>query len=148
MTLTEFLLARIAEDESTARTASASPWKWTSRDDNAYGMPNVSWTLQAADRDVTELDAADPYALRLDVEPGDRNHIARHDPARVLAECAAKRRVVQWGGMALASSDATSDDGSPAAERVHGYGTAYEAVLSLLAVPYDSHPDYDEAWRP
>jgi hypothetical protein len=63
-TLTEFLLARIAEDEAVARALSYSP-RWIM----AHDMP--------------------------DAFPGVVEQIMRWDPARVLAECAAKRRIVE-----------------------------------------------------
>ena len=59
LTLTEFLLARIAEDEAEARKAGPM-WR------NEWSAEDVDVTL----------------------------HIERHDPARVLAECEAKRRIV------------------------------------------------------
>jgi hypothetical protein len=67
-TLTEFLLARIAEDESDAhRAAGGGGYGWDAEPLNHHRAPNSA------------IDA----------------HIARHDPARVLAECAAKRRIVE-----------------------------------------------------
>lgn len=59
--------------------------------------------------------------------PGEHlEHIARHDPARVLAECEAKRRIM------------TMD--------FERYGEQVE-LLYMLALPYAGHPDYEEAWR-
>jgi hypothetical protein len=50
--------------------------------------------------------------------------IARWDPARVLAECAAKRRIVEmYAGQ---------------------HGQPY--VLHFLALPYADHPDYRQEW--
>ena len=89
MTITEFLLARIAEDEVVAKRAAGSTahrpgeWSWTGGGDvvGAVGRPVVyedgPWTS------VVECDGATGV------------HIARHDPARVLAECEAKRRIVE-----------------------------------------------------
>ncbi len=58
-------------------------------------------------------------------------HIARWDPARVLAECEAKRRIIEqvrdvkWGGFAVR-----------------------DTILELLALPYADHPDYRAWWAP
>lgn len=86
--MTEFLLARIAEDEAVARRAERGredhPWVVTGMD-NAVGVD--------------------------------------YNPARVLAECEAKRWLV-W----------TYSD--------------YPNMLSILAAIYSDHPDYDEAWKP
>jgi hypothetical protein len=66
MDLAEFPLARIAEDERAAQAA-------RDRDSRAYDW---AWLL-------------DKGFIRVDT-----THIARHDPAHVLAECEAKRRIV------------------------------------------------------
>lgn len=60
-------------------------------------------------------------------------HVLRHDPARVLAEVEAKRRIVD-----LCDTETPETGGLPLAIR----------TLRLLALPYADHPDYDEAWRP
>ena len=92
MTLTEFLLARIAEDERHARK-------------------------------LAETDQRPVLALAVTV-----NH-----PQRILAECEAKRRIVEW---------ATDGDHS----RVLPFDERF--VLATLALPYADHPDYDEGWKP
>ncbi len=58
------------------------------------------------------------------------------DPARVLAECEAKRRIVK----AMVDHDGYA----------YGEPSYYDVplVLELLALPYASHPDYREEWRP
>lgn len=72
-----------------------------------------------------------------------RAHIARHDPARVLAEVEAKRRIIDLHGAEPHECVAWDGDlGLPC--------TCYEVdcpTLLLLALLYASHPDYDEAWR-
>ena len=78
MTLTEFLLARIAEDEAAARRV----------------------------------------AVVGSCEPGYR-------PARVLAECEAKRRIVKTAEGGLTSSS---------------------AAVQFLAAVYSDHPDYRAEW--
>jgi hypothetical protein len=118
--LTDFLLARIAEDEASAREASPGPWDCDEIDDVWREDPDGQAHLVA--RRVTEGDAA---------------HIARHDPARVLAECEAKRRIVgehreQAGGGCCVCSR-------------HEYPCP---TLRYLALPYADHPDYREEWKP
>jgi hypothetical protein len=65
--------------------------------------------------------------------PEDRAHIARWDPARVLAECEAKRRIVELHGCyhSCRSSDYAGDC----------------PTMDLVALPYASHPEYREEWR-
>jgi hypothetical protein len=62
---------------------------------------------------------------------GSAAHVARHDPARVLAECEAKRRIVD-------------SEGSP---YVEGHVPATR-TLRFLALPYADHPDYRQEWKP
>jgi hypothetical protein len=57
-------------------------------------------------------------------------------PDRWRAECAAKRHVLNL------HPEAVSD------EKRAGAAWAYDEVLRLLALPYSSHPDYRDEWRP
>jgi pyrimidine deaminase RibD-like protein len=106
MTITEFLTARLDEDEAAARDVLEN------------GL--VSW-----DEARQILYRAGWHAERAEA------HIARHDPARVLADVAAKRAIV-----ALHPCDDC------------GMGNDPCSTLRLLAQPYAEHPDYDEEWRP
>ena len=116
-----FLLARIAEDQRLAAGAAT-----------ATGRPEWDGGLLGD----LPVDAA--------------AHVAHHDPARVLADCAARRRLV------LACRDAAPD--------LHLLGARPEGLdlplaptdrhqlaalaLALLALPHAAHPDYRPAWRP
>lgn len=102
MTITEFLLAQIAEDEAEAR------------DDDGTPTPVGMW-----------------------------------DPDRVLAECEAKRRIVQ-------EHDLTDYNGKPscwlcAPEFSWGKEPTPDeqpcGTLRALASVYADRPDFDSAWR-
>jgi hypothetical protein len=95
--LTEFLLARIPEDEAGAREAQALA--------NIYTDPQWHWLVAH--------------------NGGSRWQQTSHDPARVLAECEAKRRIVEW------CSDFMQ----------------WPPLYALAAV-YADHPDYREEWKP
>jgi hypothetical protein len=118
--LVEFLLARIGEDELTAAEAGADVWevadrrkvRWTRNDGNARGWVSIADLSTAAE------------------------HIARWDPARVFAECDAKRRIVSY------ADTMTQLDRDPARTRT---GDAW-VMLTALAAPYSSHPDYQSEW--
>ncbi|MFF0277429.1 DUF6221 family protein [Streptomyces sp. NPDC004330] len=72
-------------------------------------------------------------------------HIVRHDPARVLAEVEAKRRII-----ALCEPPLVDVTGLGDAERQYmpGQGDPWGVdVLRLLALPYASHPGYRDTWR-
>lgn len=141
VTLTEFLLARIAEDEEAARVASPSPWSYPGIESVAGG------TLYDATRRIVDVVYEHPAdhdgtIIRHLLEPeADANgaHIARHDPARVLAECEAKRRVVNMWADPFGQWSAAQADAARAQK---------DLTLRLLALPYADHPDYDEKWRP
>lgn len=133
MTLTDFLLARIAEDEAVAKVVHSDPTR--QRDPEAWFC-------------------------------GDQQSHVGLSPARVLAECEAKRRLVE---MHEANDGGIHDRGRWDADagamvacrywfccicdydRDYGYvGGPDEGceTLRTLALPYADHADYREAWRP
>jgi hypothetical protein len=136
VTLTEFLLSRIAEDECDARDATPGPWRWLTVDEQgqAMGQRNIR-----ADGDI-------PVMVGLIDFPIDQRHIARHDPARVLAECEAKRAAIKaaWGDHLQIEGEWGYGKGSDQLEAENDQPD----VVKYLAAVYSDHPDYDEAWRP
>jgi hypothetical protein len=69
-------------------------------------------------------------------------HIARHDPARALADVQAKRQIVDLMAGMLSAARGDSE-----VDHYGGLGAA-EDTLSLLALPYADHPDYRQEWKP
>jgi hypothetical protein len=69
-------------------------------------------------------------------------HIARHDPARVLREVEAKRRILE-------RYRALVEDFDHVDETVfeHTRRATLEDALADLALPYADHPDYREEWK-
>jgi hypothetical protein len=139
VTLTEFLLARIGEDEDDARAAVDDDPNWLHLGDGRIIQGDAGFSVSSG---WLEL----PHRY----EAGD--HITRHDPARVLAECEAKRRIVE-----LAFSHAAKIDGEwGCCHSVQGIrdGLCDEQrpddlpLLRLLALPYADHPDYRDEWKP
>ena len=133
MTLTEFLLARIAEDEAVARAA-------IERDGD-------HWATESLGHDGSRIngtvDKGNPRAYSGSPELWDDEgalgmhdetaaHIVRWDPARVLRECAAKRRIVKWAeGPYKDTQDAVR----------------YQA-LRYLALPCADRSGYRDEWKP
>lgn len=79
------------------------------------------------------------------LEPERGEHIACHDPARVLADIEAKRGVLQL--VTKAQEDAEFPDflvSRPAKVML----LALEPVLQHLAMAHADHPDYRKEWRP
>ena len=123
--LDEFLLARIAEDKRVAADAAAATGReaWSAADAGGSGPP----------------------------EPKAAEHVARQDPARILAECSAKRRMV------LACREVRPDlsflgmrprgmaDFTLSPRDQHQLAAL---TLALLALPYADHHDYRPEWRP
>lgn len=141
--IVEFLRAQIAEDERVAKEASVRSRKW---------------------RLVTPLDdqeAGDAWWLN----PPELAHADRHDPARVLAEVDAKRRILDdilaethlvieedcWFTCGAATEE--RDGGHTCSEGKGdrcdcGRDARVERRLRLLALLYAEHPDYRPEWAP
>ena len=98
MNITDFLLARIADDETLAK-----------------------------------------YVLQY----GDRGTNPNLGPARVLAECAAKRAIVEPFAELANGRDRLCDAYLQAT-----YKMILRAVILPLATVYADHPDYRREWRP
>lgn len=134
-TIVEFLLARIAEDEEVARGAThpgADEMEW---------HVDGTWWLEGVKHDVV---GPDEVAF---THPGMVDHIARHDPARVLAECQAKRAII--AERTCGCPDPDCDDCGACSGNHHADPTpAPCATIRHLATVYADHPDYREEWRP
>lgn len=132
--LIAFLRARLAEDEQTARDAGGVPWEGT---DNAQwihvrpeAIRNETWRLGHLGHVAT-------------VEHNhDRSHILRYDPARVLRDVEAKRRIID---AAVATWNNSCD---PTDEFWVGLAPMMKSMLKHLATVWSDHPDFDEGWRP
>ncbi len=70
-------------------------------------------------------------------------HIARNDPARVLADIASKRAVLAEA-MHFDGEDSSGFSGDYA----RGVKQAFRDVLRHLASVYADHPDYRDEWKP
>jgi hypothetical protein len=127
-TLTEFLLARIAEDETAARGACIL-YRAVGEHQNIYGDWVPIEPVGSEDRDQVERTAS------FYRERGARNVevVEFYDPARVLAECEAKRRII--GDRLFRESQ------RPDVLSIFG-----ERIMSTLALPYADHPDYRQEW--
>jgi hypothetical protein len=134
-TYAEFLLAQIFEDEAAA--AAATPGPWHALDGGVCALDNETGDLSRWPVDSTS-DVADDRA--------DRVHIARHDPARVLADCAAKRAIVRHLADTVTKcllNDWPDDGGMEVAL----YADHARYLLRMMVQPYAAHPDFPEEWR-
>jgi hypothetical protein len=112
VTLSEFLLARIAEDEAIAIATRDyyDAMEWEAGEGSIAGP----------------VDGPSGYGVVI------------IDPARVLAECEAKRRIVEDCVAIIEGDPYEIDSDGP---------THARAMLAALALPYADHPDFQEAWR-
>ncbi|MGW3545882.1 DUF6221 family protein [Nocardia niigatensis] len=102
MRIEEFIEARVAEDERIARESGGGEWDYDAQWDRVNTAEDSLYTLYHAE------------------------HIARHDPARVLRQCAMMRIALGWY---------LDDD-----EHV------MRATIRAIAAIWSDHPDYQQEW--
>lgn len=151
MELSEFLIARLSEDKAVARAATeAESGDWHTTVEETGDGENAYYAVADDDH------MAEDYAYFADFSPrgpssgaNRATHIARWDPARVLAECESKRRIVELYRDAE-QAVATYDHAHPTDAYWQEWGNRHALALAVefLALPYADHPDFDESWRP
>ncbi|RZE89168.1 DUF6221 family protein [Streptomyces sp. SCA2-2] len=141
--LIAFLRARLDEDEAVAR-GTTMPLDWHQGPGDDPDWTTSEMVLMWPPEHHTPYEQ-DKHWRGLTAEPeGLAAHIARHDPARVLAEVEAKRQIVKAHGRLDVSEFCETCDG-PSGIPGRPYGCT---TVRLLALPYADHPDYRDAWRP
>jgi len=115
--LVAFVRAQLDEDEQIAREAAEEVG------DGQWQQRNVR-IVTVADRDREVADYAIVDCI---------HHIIHHDPARVLADVAAKRAII----------DALLDEDSI----VNEYHDGLWIAVHLLASAYADRPGYQDSWR-
>lgn len=138
--LVTWLRAQLAAVERAAAAAvEASGEQCWSANGNLYGATQTNNTI-----------AVGPWGAELDEVA---EHMARHDPARVLAEVEAKRRILDLHDGSHECSTLRRDtdwDGNPT-EEVDSCTWVAEGTcttVQLLALPYADQEGYREEWRP
>jgi hypothetical protein len=124
MDVVEFLRARLDRDEQMARACSGVPWKAT-----------PSGTI--------DTDTEEPAFVAKAENEAYAEHIARHHPARTLAEVASRRQMLDD----YEKQSWILDQGHRTPE-LEAAQAVRETVLRLLALTYAAHPAYQEEWRP
>lgn len=120
MTLVEFLLGRLGEDERHAHAALG-----------ILGHENEWWRWQR----LHEVPA---------ITRADARHIERWSPRRVLTEVEAKRRIVELHRRVYPGRDICDTCGMFGESDVDWPCE----TLRLLALPFADHRDYRKEWRP
>ncbi|MFE7752146.1 DUF6221 family protein [Streptomyces sp. NPDC057428] len=127
--LVQFLKRRLDEDEEIAKDPTHATWataEW--RFSDAGNAPYV-------DLGTNHLDSVSS------LNESEMRHIARHDPARVLAEVDAKREL-------LSRYEAMVADVLVVTGREAILSEYRRVILPSLALPYADHPGYRAEWRP
>ncbi|MFD4658014.1 DUF6221 family protein [Kitasatospora sp. NPDC058444] len=147
--LAEFLSARIADDETIARDAGGRSWEWRHRGTGELWHPEPGAYLAGGGEYLgiggNRHGGATLCGVTMTPHT-DAVHIAHHDPARALADVAAKRRIIDRYTSAVADAAEDADgyfDENRAEDARH-----LRPVLRLLALPYRDHPDYQPEWAP
>ena len=133
--LAKFLLARISEDEAAARAVKPLGHNFDmggNRRDDRFTHGRLGFASE------------DGYPRRLP-EGGEGAHFARWEPARVLAECEAKRRIVKEAHAVAVATHGVVDIPTWSTGLA---GDLADHVLVQLASAYADHPDYRPEWRP
>jgi hypothetical protein len=122
--MVKFCRARCGEDEVTAETAGGDG-------------PQGRWEQVDPESCPGRIDCDSGYVVTYDEgspDDGQAPHIARHDPARVLREVAAKRAV-------LDSYEASVRSVGPGLSRSQLRPVAAQAAI------WSDHPGYEEGWK-
>lgn len=136
--LVRWLGEQLDEDEAKARAAGGEAWQW----EHGYGDMCNDRTCPYGELATDEAVIMQVHGF--DVQQDDRqvaDHIARHDPARVLREIDAKRKIIAAYAQ-VAANDVNE------VEYAHGYANALGDAVRLLALPYADRPDYRAEWAP
>lgn len=115
MTIVDFLNARLDEEQAAARAAAPGPWR-------------------ADGGSAKVFDGAGTPVAEAGDSPATADHIARHDPERVLREVALRRRIVRE----------VEEYTRFSRDRLAGDMAAQ--VLGALAGAYSGHPDHRPEW--
>lgn len=122
--LAAFFAARLDEDEMAAKHATEGVWRDVVSDVRSTPEPYHGGNVATADTMSTAA------------------HVARHDPARVLREVAAKRAIL---GFYVEASQPTRE------LRRSIFRPALTEVLSAAVrvhvAVYSDHPDYRQEWQ-
>jgi hypothetical protein len=124
--LVQFLRDRLDEDEAVAAAASPGPWRPSEEADEVLAVDGIT--------------VADGFALSGRQLRATTEHIARHDPARVLSEIEAKRALIDACDRADTLAAYPDFEG--------GVYSGLHDALEYLALPYADHPQFKPEWRP
>lgn len=137
--LITFLRACLDDDERVAREAlhddAVRPGQWTTEHHGMGREPNTCH--------IAEDRSGHYWSVAHDVFIPNAAHIARWDPARVLADIDAKRRIIDEHSLESNGACRVCTLGWSARPAAYPCPT-----VRLLALPYADREGYREEWRP
>ena len=143
--LAAWILARVADDEAVARAASKGHvWTWADGGEVLLTDHRSAFGREC----IIDTEGANPPGPK----PG--AHIARHDPARVLAECTALRAVLEIHApvevyrerpLACTTCVKADEGGDYVIDEPEAVWPC--PTLRALASIWADHPDFDPTWR-
>ncbi len=145
--LAAWLLEQIAKDEQRARDAAESVpcqesvpvgQRWTGDGGLVCGEPRRWCTFEDYAPPLWDCEGSGSLCMPEEAS----QHVATWDPARVQAECDAKRRII---GDIVPKVDQMDDQ--IAGEWGGGADYVGEDLLKLLALPYADRDGHREEWR-
>lgn len=158
--LVDWLRQQLDEDELVARGATAGPWNAECANvQTAYEFDRPGHIHNGQRRPIAYLAAT---AGKREVEERNAEHIARWDPARVLAEVEAKRRVLDLHAPARRRLQLVPEDGNGTTTfgfyvcpicvpHIVEHGQDFDEgpcrTVRLLAQPYAGRPGWREEWQ-
>ncbi|MER7361900.1 DUF6221 family protein [Nonomuraea wenchangensis] len=176
--LVDFYEARLGEDQAWAEGCQGHRWVWECTEDDKVAEPNPVEEESLADGDRVALrsveqrtvdyaswtlSATTPISYAEEVRSVAAGHIVRHDPARVLADVAADRKLIARYKAAEESheealralTDARQSGADEAAVHAagedlaaaHARAAAYLTILEDRAARFFDHPDFQPHWR-
>ena len=143
--LITWLRAQLDEDEQVAREASCGPW----RADVKYARVVRPYS-DPLGVNVGEFGIAEVYGSLMHDGRAvlTAAHISRWDPARVMLDVAAQRRIIDAYADAIHMHRAMSETDDDGKWDWLFKEEALEGVVKILALPYAYRAGYREEWKP
>lgn len=148
--ITVFLAARFDEeyaDAIAAQEADPAPWHANTTNTGSAGERHGHGSgLVIAGDDTALWDCEGSNTLCMTAPTA--RHVARWDPAHVLREVEAKRKLLEWCAKAGSSDWSAYNDGRSLPDQIQDLATnaAIDMALRTMAAPHASHPDFNSKW--
>lgn len=139
--LTAFLSARLDEDEAAAKAAAsvAGP-DWHHDNFSEFGSRPTTKIFSAAGSPLVDMLHYDDEEMA--------PFIVRHDPARVLREVEAGRRILATYAAFQQRAAAQSEAGDMVGLGTWAATRMVHEIIKIRAAVWSGHPDYRQEWAP